>query len=197
MTARAAATFCSAQSKQQNRQCHNRVTPPTRLCRFHGGAAPAIRNKAAKERVEIQARKLLPPREQWEPVSNVLEELNAIATEAKMWLTVLRGMVEQEKSVGIRHGRQGEQQRATVTAYTDALDQMFRICRDVARLDIDDRLATVTESQQRDMAAGTLTILFAVARQLGIDIQAPHVKTLVTTELRALPLHPEYPALTG
>ena len=49
---------------------------------------------------------------------------------------------------GYSHPKAGEQQYAPFQAYTQAINRLQIICRHVARLDIDNRLAAIPEAQE-------------------------------------------------
>src|SRR4051812_24468001 len=49
---------CSAKSKQSGKRCKQYAIPGGKVCRFHGGAAPQVKRKAA-ERLEATKERVL------------------------------------------------------------------------------------------------------------------------------------------
>jgi hypothetical protein len=115
-----------------------------------------------------------------QPVDDPLRELSLLAGEALGWKKLLRDRVAELTSLGYA-GATGEQTRATVQLYGAALDRLERILVSIARLDIDTRLAAITERQ----AEMHLTALEAGLAEAGITgKEAAAVKASTGRHLR-------------
>ncbi|HEX6513955.1 MAG TPA: hypothetical protein VF049_00125 [Nocardioidaceae bacterium] len=80
------------------------------------------------------------------PVGNPLAELQQLAGEVIAWKNLLAERVAELRSTGYR-GAGGEQIRADVVLFERALDRCATVLTAIARLNIDERLAAISEHQ--------------------------------------------------
>lgn len=149
-----------------------RGSSPAR-CRYHLGKRTAD-FKAERDLVE-QARKIT-GLSQSEPVDveQVLSEHLALAGEARQWKDTLRAMVEQLDSVGYE-AKAGEQVRAAVRLYSEALDRLDKMLSNIAKLRIEERLAAVEEAREVRLRA----VLIAALDRLDLQLRTPEVADAV------------------
>lgn len=144
------AALCGANKRQGEGTCAKPAgwgtpTPGTGRCRLHGGntptqAAAALRQVAMGEAREA-VRKL-----GFSPVGDPLTALQGVAGELVAVKDWLRG--EAERLERIRYeGGSGEQIRGELLAYQAALRDTVNVLTALAKLNIDERLATITEKQ--------------------------------------------------
>lgn len=140
---------CGATNRAGDR-CGNYALRGARVCRIHGGKAPQVKVAAARRVAEAQAFEAL-ARHKATPVDNPLEAFRELAGEVIAVKNWLGGIVEKIEEVRYRGGS-GEQLRGELQAYTALLDQCRRVLADYGRLNVDERLARLTEEQSRLMA---------------------------------------------
>ncbi len=150
---------CKARSRTRDgEQCLNAALTGTDVCHYHGGKAPQVRAKVARDRVERQARETL-GRLSVVPVENPLAELQLLAGEAKAWKELLADHVAELKTV--RYGTEGgEQIRGEIVLFERAMDRLGALLASIARLNIDERLVKI-EERQADLVARAMSAAFA------------------------------------
>lgn len=160
---------CTATAKATGLRCGRLANRGTTVCRVHGGNAPGVRAKAIERLVEEKARAelgklaaLLGPAD---PVEDPLRELLQLGGEARRWKELLAGRVAELTSVGYE-GIAGEQLRAEVAVFERALDRLAGILATIARLNIDERLAKISE-QQTDVMLKVVTAIVEYAQLTG------------------------------
>lgn len=115
-------------------------------CRLHGGNTASQVTGAERRQVEDGARRILADLGAAAPIENPLFALQQLAGEVLAFRDALRSMVE--KLTGVRYsGEAGEGIRGEVVLYERALDRCTRILVDIARLNLDERLARISERQ--------------------------------------------------
>lgn len=134
--------------------------PGVGRCKLHGGSAPSGRIAAAEQQARAQLARLDVP-----PVDNALTALAAIAGEVVAWKDMLAGKVNALSSLRYEGVGAGEQLRAEVALWERALDRCGKFLVDMAKLDIDERLARVTEQQAEQISAA----LTAVLAEMGLS----------------------------
>ncbi len=150
------------------------------VCRSHGGAAPRVKAAAAVRVAEEKVRKTL-GRLTSTPVENPLEELSDLAGKAKAWMaTCEEHMAELER---LRYSTEGgEHIRGEVVLFERAVEQCRKILVDVARLDIDERLARIVQRQ----APQVIQYGDGVLTRLGIDPTSPEAMAAKAAEVALL-----------
>lgn len=110
-------------------------------CSNHGGCTPAGRASAMDKQVRTELARLGVA-----PVTDPISALSAIAGEVVAWKDMLAGKVNALTS--LRYGTEGgEQLRAEVALWERALDRCGKFLVDIAKLNIEERMAKVTEAQ--------------------------------------------------
>lgn len=137
---------CVAQSRQHERRCNNWRTPGHMVCRFHGSATRAAKAKARERQVETQVAKAI-EKLNITPVDNPLLELKKLAGEVIAWKEAIKAHVEQLTKLRYETEMGGEQIRAEVVLFERALDRCAAVLGLIAKLNIDDRLATIEEAK--------------------------------------------------
>lgn len=145
-------------SKQTGEPCGALIRDGAVACKWHGGASPQAQRKAAERVLDQQVRETL-IRLDITPVDNPLEELAKVAGEARAFKDQLAAHVQNLTELRYRGGS-GEQIRAELTLYRDALRDLGNLLVQFARLNIDDRLARI-EERQAELIADALTAVLA------------------------------------
>ena len=131
-------------------------------CKWHGGASPNGRKHALQQRAE---RALY----QYEaaPVENPLTALQALAGRALALEQAIGDIVNDLTSIRYGSDAGGEQLRSEVAVLERAMDRAGRLLVDIAKLNIEDRLAKVTEAQTTMVADA----LAAVLGEMGLSAE--------------------------
>ena len=125
------------------------------VCGAHGGKAPQVRAKARERAAEEEARKQL-ARLDLPPVEDPLSELARVCGQVLGWKDMLAGKVNDLTSLRYEGEGSGEQLRAEVALWERALDRCERFLTAMARLNIDERLARISE-ERAEVIITTLT----------------------------------------
>jgi hypothetical protein len=119
------------------------------VCKAHGGKSPNALKAAAKRIAEVklmkEANKLL-VQIGASPVDNPLTALSELAGEVLAFKNALGAKVNELEEIRYKGGA-GEQLRAEVALYERAVNQAGNLLANIARLNIDERLAAITEKQ--------------------------------------------------
>jgi hypothetical protein len=176
---------CTAHSSSTGKPCGNRPALGATVCRWHGGAAPQVKAKAAERVAEEMARRALrriaDDQGPAEPVANPLLELSRIAGEALRWKRLVAEHVAQLEQLRYQ-GVSGEQVRAEILLFERALDRCAAVLATIVRLNIDERLAAITE-QQGHVLAG---VVVSVLERLDLGDKADTARELIAVELEQL-----------
>lgn len=111
-------------------------------CANHGGASPSGRIAAARARALAELAAL-----DVEPVGDPLNQLTLLAGQAVAWKNAMAGRVNHLASLRYEGPGAGEQLRAEVALWERALDRCERVLTAMIRLNIDERLAKISEQQ--------------------------------------------------
>jgi hypothetical protein len=131
-------------------------------CKNHGGCTPSGRVAALNE----EARRLL-YRYDAAPVTDPLEALQRLAGRALALEETIGGLVNNLRSVRYGSEEGGEQLRAEVSVLERAMDRCGRLLVDIAKLNIEERLAKITETQARLVSDA----LAATFREMGLPAE--------------------------
>lgn len=184
MASRRQARKCKGH-KKDGAACPNWAMNGQLVCHAHGGRAPQNKAKAAGRIAEQQARKEL-ARLDVPPVDDPLTEMARIAGQVVAWKDVLAEKVNglsslRYQSTGEYGG--GEQLRAEVELWERALDRCERFLSAMARMNIEERLARVTEKQAEQVSAA----LAAALAEMGLSHdQQRDARKRVARHLRAV-----------
>jgi hypothetical protein len=113
---------------------------------MHGGAAPQVRAAAAEREVDEQVRRTI-GRLDASPCENPLEALAQLAGEVLAWKDALGRLVADLRTLRYDSEGYGEQVRGEVLLFERAMDRCTKVLGLIARLDLDARLARITEQQ--------------------------------------------------
>jgi hypothetical protein len=117
-----------------------------------------------------------------DPIDNPLTELAKLAGEVVAWKELIAGYVADLNSVRYSTDA-GEQVRGEIVLFERALDRCAVVLTAIARLNIDDRLARVSERQ----AATVADALSAVLADMGMSHeQQREARTRVARHLRSV-----------
>lgn len=134
-------------------------------CHFHGGSSPNGRKHAAAQRIETEARKAL-YRYDAAPCTDPLEELQRLAGRALAWERAIGDAVNRlEEQIRYEDVQSAEQLRAEVVVMERAMDRCGKFLVDMARLNLEERLAKVTELQ----AQMAMDAMAAAMREMGMS----------------------------
>ncbi len=142
-----AAEKCSATAKSTGVRCTRPVVRGCTVCRFHGGKAPQVQAAGHLRLVEQDMRASL-ARLDVDPVGDPFTELSKLAGQVVSWKDALAAKVNE--LTGLRYEASGagtEQLRAEVALFERALDRCAAVLGLIAKLDIDARLARISEMQ--------------------------------------------------
>jgi len=171
---------CMATSKQSGERCKRLASPGAAVCAMHGSRAPQVRAKAAERIVEAEAGALL-ARNGHDAVTDPVSALSELAGEVVALKDILGGKVVElrEWTYSDKPGR--EDVRAVLGAYERALDRCHRVLEGMTRLDLEDRLARISERQGEVIAN---VLLAAVLRAELPDSWHAPLRAALAAELR-------------
>lgn len=178
---------CWARSKKKDGgQCGSIAMTGQAVCRYHGGSAPQNIKKAkqrvAEAAVEEETRRALAVLNV-APVDNPLTALSEVAGQILAWKDRLSFRVNALNQIRYEDDKGSEQLRAEVALYERALDRSVTVLAAIARLNIDDRLATISEKQ----ADVVITAIEAALAHAGITgDQAVEAKKVAARHLRVV-----------
>jgi hypothetical protein len=154
-------------------------------CRLHGGNTRTQRANAHAELAEQEARSVL-ARLDVAPVGDPLDALARLAGQVVAWQETISSIVNRLSADRVRYegGAGAEQLRAEVALYERAMDRTGHVLGMIAKLNIDDRLARVTERQ----AEQVIDAINAVLGHLGITgADAVEARKIAARHLHAVP----------
>lgn len=154
------------------------------VCRLHGGNTKNQKASAAKLKADHEARTLLADLDV-QPIDDPLTALSLLAGQIVAWQTAVATLVNRLSEDSIRYeGTTGaEQLRAEIGMYERALALAAKVLADIARLDIDARLARIEEEKARVLMEAVQAGLAAIKVT---PEQAATVKKVMARHLRAV-----------
>jgi hypothetical protein len=184
---RCTGTYSKNHETHPGERCRQWAIKGANVCYHHGGAAPQVRRKAAarvaQAKLEESVAKTL-ARLEVAPVENPLTELSKVAGQIVAWKDVLAERVNALERIRYQDDKGGEQLRAEVALWERALDRCASVLATIARLNIDERLAAITERQ----AAVVVAAVEAALAHAGITGEAAvEAKKAAARRLRAVP----------
>jgi len=187
--------LCGASKRQGTGSCRKPAGwgtdhPGHGSCRLHGGATRNGRKAAESAALEEQARAAL-ARLDVRPVEDPLTELQMLAGQAVAWKNAVAGLVNGLPSLRYSSGEGSEQLRSEVALWERALDRCEKVLTAMARLNIDERLAKVSEEQARIVACAVRAAFHDIG--LSAEVQqalrpriAHHLRLAAAQERREL-----------
>lgn len=156
-------------------------------CRYHGGQLPNVKKHIARiQAEEEQARTLEFLRAEGlvHPIDNPLEEIAKVSAEARAFQQFVgERLAELQHSNWRYDSKAGEQLRSEVTVYERALERVEKFLTTWARLNIDERLAAITERQ----ADALILVIASLLSDLSLSVeQRVRADTLVPMYLREM-----------
>lgn len=171
------------------RACTKLPEPGLPVCYSHGAGNPNAQQvgeqRAAEAKLEAAVRKLIPDVADRARITNPLETLLELASELNAFRESLRLKANDLDSIRYAaSGAAGEQIRAEVSLYRQAIKDTTDLLVAIARLDIEKMLARI-ESRKVEM---TIEALEHGCKQAGLDEEQKRtVMAGVARHLRALP----------
>lgn len=177
---------CWGRAKGSGKQCGNIAMTGQHICRIHGGAAPQSLKKAkqrmAEAAVEEETRRALAVLDV-QPVDNPLTALSEVAGQILAWKDRLSFRVNALNQIRYEDDKGAEQLRAEVALWERALDRSVTVLGTIARLNIDERLAAISEKQ----AGVVIAAIEAALSHAGVTGErAVEAKKVAARHLRAV-----------
>lgn len=174
---------CGALVKATGESCKRWPIKGGRRCPSHGGAAPQVRAAAAERVVEQRTRKQL-ARMDVAPVADPLTALAEIAGQVVAFKDAIAAKVNELLEIRFEDHKGSEQLRSEVAVFERALDRCERFLTAMAKLNIDERMARVSETQARLVEDA----LAAVLGEMGLSHdQQREARRGVASRLRVIP----------
>lgn len=173
---------CKAKAKSTGKACTRPVVPGCDVCRYHGGAAPQVQRAGQLRVLEREMRAGLAQLDV-DPIGDPFTELAKLAGQVVAWKDQLADKVNELTQ--LRYEAMGagtEQLRSEVALFERAMDRCAAVLGMIAKLNIDDRLARVSE-RQADALMRALTAGLAAAGVSGDG--AVQAREAAARELRA------------
>ena len=148
------------------RHCRRFPVEFGKVCPLHGGNLPSVKLGAEQRRFEAEIGKAAQRLGIPSSVDNPLHELQKLAGEVIMWKDICREHLADLKTLGYA-GMTGEQVHAKVLVWERSLDRAITVLAQLARLNIDERLARIEEQQ----AAMVRKAFAAGLEELGIGAE--------------------------
>lgn len=173
---------CSGTRSTDGMPCEGYAVNGSSVCVAHGGKAPQVKAKAAGNLIEEKAARRLHHMDA-EPCTDPLGALQRLAGRALQLEQVIGEIVNEMSAFRYESMAGGEQLRSEIAVLERAMDRCGKLLVDIAKLNIDERLARVTEQQTEQVAAA----LTAVLAELGMpQDQQRAARAGVARHLRAV-----------
>lgn len=139
--------YCGGKKRQGTGNCTRPAGwgtdhPGFGRCKLHGGCAPSSNVAAAREQAQDAVMRL-----GFQPVADPLAQLASVAGELVAVKDRLREHVERLTQIRTLSAEGTEQVRAELSAYQQALRDTVGVLATMARLNIGERMAKVSEAQ--------------------------------------------------
>jgi len=172
--------LCNRTVKRTGDPCQRHAIRGGTVCPMHGGRARQVKAKAEERLVVAEAAKYV-HQNGWQPVDNPLTALADVAGEITSMKDFLR---ERVQAIGVRiretSDKGDEQLRAELAAYQAALRDVVAALNTIARLNIDERLARISEAQ------GQMILRAFDAGLAAVGVAGPAAKTARQAAVRHL-----------
>lgn len=179
--------LCGARLRQAEGTCRKTAGwgtdhPGYGACRLHGGSTATQTTGAIRRRAEAEARAVLAELGA-APVDDPLAALLKLAGQVLSWQEATATLVNELEEVRYEGATGAEQLRAEVALYERAMDRAVNVLAAIARLNIEERLARVTE-RQADAVIEAIDAALAAAGVVGQD--AARAKQAAARHLRSV-----------
>ena len=180
-------SYCGARKRQGEGTCTRPAGwgtdhPGIGHCKLHGGSTTTQTTQANRRRAEDEARALLAELHV-SPVEDPLQALLKIAGQVLAWQEATASLVNELEEVRYEGATGAEQLRAEVALYERAMDRAVQVLSAIARLNIEERLARVTE-RQADAVIDAIDAALAAVGVTGRD--AATAKQAAARHLRSV-----------
>jgi hypothetical protein len=139
---------CSAKARNSpGGYCYGHPVKEQKRCRMHGGTSPKAKERAARDRTRRQMQSAVALHDMG-PVHDPLTALKNLAGEVVSWKDAMREQVEGLNTLSYSTDY-GETAKALVQLFERSMDRAADVLTKIARLNIDERLAAVTERQAK------------------------------------------------
>lgn len=167
-------------------RCKVRAMRGLKVCGIHGGRASHAKaaglRRVAEEKLERQMTNTL-ARMDVAAVDNPLASLSQLAGQVVAWQQALADKVNGLTDIRYQDAKGTEQLRAEVALYERAMDRCNTVLGTISRLNIDERMAVISEKQ----AERVIAAIDAVLDFLGVTgDQAVEAKRVAARKLRAV-----------
>lgn len=170
-------------TRTNGQPCGNWAMNGSTVCHSHGGRAPQVKAAAAARMAEERVERLL-YRYQAEPTADPLEALQRLAGRALAMEQAIGNLVNNLEDLRFTDEKGAEQLRSEVVILERAMDRAGKLLVDIAKLNIEERLAKVTERQTEIMQAA----LDASMTEMGYPPdQRVAIRKSLARHLRAVP----------
>jgi hypothetical protein len=174
-------------TKADDTRCTKWAVKGLNRCSDHGANDPAVRQMGKRvmdERIERYEMTRLANKYGIDPVENPLLALQGLATEILLFKEFAREQVARIEVTDLTYTDRAlvEQVRACVQLYERAMDRAGRVLADMARINIDERLAQITERQ----AEVTATVVENVLRRLDMGDRVQEARNMLGQEFKSL-----------
>lgn len=178
-------TPCHAHTRS-GRQCRNRPVPGTKVCRYHGGAAPQVRaagqRRLAAAKIEADAAAAVAQMGLM-TVEDPLGELSKLAAGSRAMLESLGARVNALSDIETWDDKQAPHARVALEAYERALDRTHRLLDTLVKHGYAERQIAIAEGEAL-LVSG---IIRRVIAALGLSPeQQKRAQSLLAAEFRAL-----------
>lgn len=150
--------------KPDGERCRRSASKGTTVCASHGARAPQVKAAAQRRLTEDAAAREL-ARLDLEPMADPLSQLALLAAQAAWWKDRMAERVNGLLDLRYESADGAEQLRAEVALWERALDRTEKFCVSMARLNIDERLAEISQAQGRMI----VSFVMAALARFGID----------------------------
>ncbi len=172
---------CVAHGRTTGLPCKKLRCPGQKVCFRHGGGAPQSRAKGAYVQEEARARKLLAGRlETAQPIEHPIYELLKLASESTEWKNLLRERLQELESLETTDKYGVEHERALVTLYTRALEQLGKLLSDMAKLDLQTRALRL----QKEAAVEVMAAVSKALHKAGLSEHETLVRSLLAEAIK-------------
>lgn len=177
---------CSAKARNApGGVCHSRRIKSQKRCRMHGGTSPKAKVRAAREQVETDMSRMVSMMD-IQPVHDPLTALKDVAGEIIAWKDAMRVQVEKLNTLSYRTDY-GETAKAVVQLFERSMDRATNVLAQIARLNIDERLAAVTESQAKQIEDAFFDALDALGMPVTELDKRENIAVAFARNLRVIP----------
>lgn len=176
---------CKGTRTRDGKPCTQYPIQGGTVCKVHGGSAPQVRANAQQKLAEQAARRAFGRlKDVSTPVEDPLTELQKLAGDVVAWKEFLAGKVADIERLSYEGMTSGEQIRGDVQLFHNALGLCNTVLVAIARLDIDARLATISEKRADAVIAAIEAAMDAAKVPAG---ERPAAMRAASAHLRLVP----------